>query len=199
MVAASAALKGLAVALLKIANDVRWLASGPRCGLGELILPENEPGSSIMPGKVNPTQCEALAMICVQVISDDCAVSFAGSQGHFELNAMRPVVINNFLHATRLLGDGCEKFRLYAIEGAKLDRKRIAEYVDRSLMLVTALVPAIGYDKAAAIAHQALRENKTLREVALAGGAITAREFDRLVDPAAMAGALPARKRRRGK
>ena len=199
MVSASAALKGLAVALLKIANDIRWLASGPRCGLGELVLPENEPGSSIMPGKVNPAQCEALAMICVQVISEDTAVSFAGSQGHFELNTMRPLVINNFLHSARLLGDGCEKFRLFAIEGTKLNRKRIAEYVDRSLMLVTALVPAIGYDRASAIAHRALRENKTLREAALASGAVTAAEFDRLVDPAAMAGAPPARRRRRGK
>jgi len=187
------------VALLKIANDIRWLASGPRCGLGELVLPENEPGSSIMPGKVNPTQCEALAMICDQVISEDTAVSFAGSQGHFELNTMRPLVINNFLHSARLLGDGCEKFRLFAIEGTKLNRKRIAEYVDRSLMLVTALVPAIGYDRASAIAHRALRENKTLREAALASGAVTAAEFDRLVDPAAMAGAPPARRRRRGK
>ena len=139
---------GVAVALMKIANDMRWLASGPRCGLGELLLPENEPGSSIMPGKVNPTQCEAIVMICIQVIGDDTAVAFAGSQGNFELNAMRPIIINNFLHSARILGDGCEKFRIFSVEGTKLNEKRIAQYVAESVMLVTALSPVIGYDKA---------------------------------------------------
>jgi fumarate hydratase, class II len=186
MVVASGALKILAVALMKIANDMRWLASGPRCGLGELILPANEPGSSIMPGKVNPTQCEAMVMICIQVISEDYAVSFAGSQGNFELNTMRPIIINNFLHSARILADGCEKFRLFSVEGTELNRDRIAEYVNRSLMLVTALSPVIGYDKASAIAHKALRENTTLREAAIAGGMVTAEQFDRVVNPSAM-------------
>ena len=188
MVAASAALKGLAVALLKIANDMRWLASGPRCGLGELILPENEPGSSIMPGKVNPSQCEAMVMVCIQVMGEDSAVSFAGSQGHFELNAMRPIVIDNFLHSARILADGCETFRLFSVEGTELNRDRIAEYVNRSLMLVTALSPVIGHDKASAIAHKAFSENIPLREAAISSGAVTAEQFDRIVDPTAMAG-----------
>jgi fumarate hydratase class II len=191
MVVASSALRGLAVALLKIANDMRWLASGPRCGLGELILPSNEPGSSIMPGKVNPTQCEAMVMIALQVMSEDSAVGFAGSQGNFELNAMRPIIIKNFLHSARILGDGCEKFRYFSVEGTQLHRERIAEYVNRSLMLVTALSPIIGYDEASAIAHQALRENSTLREAALARGRVSAEQFDRMVDPAAMVGTTP--------
>ncbi len=126
---------------MKIANDIRWLASGPRCGLGELILPANEPGSSIMPGKVNPTQCEAMVMVCIQVIVDDSCVAFAGSQGNFELNAMRPIIINNVLHSARILADACEKFRDFCIEGTKLNRDKIEEFVDRSLMLVTALSP----------------------------------------------------------
>ncbi len=188
MVVGMSALKILAVALMKIANDMRWLASGPRCGLGELILPENEPGSSIMPGKVNPTQCEAIVMICIQVISEDYAVSFAGSQGNFELNTMRPIIINNFLHSARILADGCEKFRVFSVEGTKLNRDRISEYVNRSLMLVTALSPVIGYDKASAIAHKALRENTTLRQAAIAEGDVTAEEFDRIVNPANMIG-----------
>jgi len=141
--------------LIKIANDMRWLASGPRCGLGELLLPENEPGSSIMPGKVNPTQCEAIVMICIEVIGEDNAVAFAGSQGNFELNAMRPIIINDFLHSARILGDACEKFWHFSVEGTKLNRDRIAEMLGRSLMLVTALAPVIGYDKASAIAHMA--------------------------------------------
>src|SRR6185312_1640729 len=148
MVRAHAALRSLAVTLMKIANDMRWLASGPRCGLGELMLPANEPGSSIMPGKVNPTQCEAMVMVCIQVIGDDTAVAFAGSQGNFELNAMRPIIINAFLHAARVLGDACDKLRRFSVEGTQLDRPRIAEMLDRSLMLVTALSPVIGYDKA---------------------------------------------------
>lgn len=147
MVASHATLRGLAVALMKIANDMRWLASGPRCGINELILPDNEPGSSIMPGKVNPTQCEAIVMIAIQVIGTDTTVAFAGSQGNFELNAMRPIIIHNFLHSVRILADGCEKFRTYSVEGTMINEARIKEYLDNSLMLVTALSPVIGYDK----------------------------------------------------
>ena len=188
MVAAMAGVRGLAVALMKIANDLRWLASGPRCGLGELILPENEPGSSIMPGKVNPTQSEAMLMVCIQVIGEDNAVAFAGSQGNFELNTMRPVIINNFLHSARILGDACEKFRLYQIEGTRLNRKRIDEMLNRSLMLVTALSPVIGYDKASEIAHKANDGDLTLREAALLTGYIDAETFDKIVDPRKMIG-----------
>jgi fumarate hydratase class II len=188
IVAAAATLRGLAVTLMKIANDIRWLASGPRTGIGELKLPANEPGSSIMPGKVNPTQCEAMVMVCIQVIGDDGAVAFAGSQGNFELNAMRPIVINNFLHSARILGDAAEKLRTYCIDGIQLDNDQIDHYVHRSLMLVTALSPIIGYDKASAIAHDADRTGRTLRESALDSGAITAEDFDRIVDPATMVG-----------
>ena len=187
MVNAQAALRSLAVALMKIANDMRWLASGPRCGLGELQLPANEPGSSIMPGKVNPSLCEVMAMIAIQVIGEDCAVAFAGSQGNFELNAMRPIIISNFLHSARILADGCEKFRTFSVEGTELDEKRIAEFVKNSLMLVTALSPVIGYDKASQIAHKALQEETTLREAALATGWIDAKTFDMVVDPRKMA------------
>jgi fumarate hydratase class II len=190
MVGASAGLRGLAVPLMKIANDIRWLASGPRCGLAELILPANEPGSSIMPGKVNPTQCEAMVMVCIQVLADDSAIAFAGSQGNFELNAMRPVIISNFLHSAAILGDACGKLRQYCIEGTELNRGQISDYVNRSLMLVTALSPVIGYDKAAAIAHKASDEGTTLRAAALATGYIGAADFDRIVSPAAMVGAL---------
>jgi fumarate hydratase class II len=186
MVAAMGALRGVAVSLMKIANDMRWLASGPRCGLAELILPANEPGSSIMPGKVNPTQCEAIVMICIQVLGEDNLVAFAGSQGNFELNAMRPIIINNFLHSARILADGCEKFRTYSVEGTKLNQEKIGEYVNRSLMLVTALSPAIGYDKASAIAHSALDNNQSLKEAALASGYIQEKEFDELVNPQKM-------------
>jgi fumarate hydratase, class II len=188
MVAAMAALRGLAVALMKNANDMRWLASGPRCGLGELLLPENEPGSSIMPGKVNPTQCEAMVMICIQVIGEDNAVAFAGTQGNFELNTMRPIIINNFLHSARILGDGCEKFRRFSVEGTQLNREQITGMLDRSLMLVTALSPVIGYDKAAAIAHKAHAENLTLKEAALQSGYIDEKQFDESVDPEKMIG-----------
>src|SRR5215468_7010619 len=188
MVAASAALRGLAVALMKIANDIRWLASGPRCGLSELILPSNEPGSSIMPGKVNPTQCEAVVMICIQVAGNDASVAFAGSQGNFELNAMRPIIINNFLHAARVLGDACEKFRRFSVEGTRLNRTHIDEMLGRSLMLVTALSPVIGYDKAAAIAHKANDEGITLKEAALSLGYIDEKRFDEIVDPRKMVG-----------
>jgi fumarate hydratase class II len=186
MVAAHAALRALAVALMKIANDMRWLASGPRCGLNELILPANEPGSSIMPGKVNPTQCEAIVMIAIQVLGDDSAVAFAGSQGNFELNAMRPIIINNFLHSARILADGCEKFRTYSVEGTQLNRDKIKEYLDRSLMLVTALSPEIGYDKASKIAHMALDEGTTLKQAALKSGYVDEATFDRVVDPTKM-------------
>ena len=188
MVRASAALRGAAVALMKIANDMRWLASGPRCGLGELKLPQNEPGSSIMPGKVNPTQCEAMVMIAIQVIGDDTAVAFAGSQGNFELNAMRPVIINNFLHSATILADGCEKFRRFSVEGTKLDRERIDSYVGNSLMLVTALSPVIGYQNAAHIAEKAAAEGTTLREAAIASGKIQEDEYDRIIVPKAMIG-----------
>ena len=188
LVGASAGLRALAVPLMKIANDIRWLASGPRCGLGELVLPANEPGSSIMPGKVNPTQCEAMVMVCIQVLADDSAIAFAGSQGNFELNTMRPLIINNLLHSAVILADACGKLREYCIEGTELNRGRIDTYVDRSLMLVTALSPEIGYDKASAIAHKADEEGTTLREAALASGYIGAEDFDRIVDPASMVG-----------
>jgi len=188
MVAAMAAVRGLAVALMKIANDMRWLASGPRCGLGELRLPENEPGSSIMPGKVNPTQQEAMVMVCIQVIAEDNAVAIAGSQGNFELNAMRPIIINNFLHSARILGDACAKLRQFSIEGTRLNRQRIDELLGRSLMLVTALSPVIGYDKASAIAHAANDTGQTLKEAALASGDIDEKRFDQIVDPRKLVG-----------
>jgi len=188
MVSAMAAVRGFAVALMKIANDMRWLASGPRCGLGELLLPENEPGSSIMPGKVNPTQCEAAVMVCIQVIGEDSAVAFAGSQGNLELNAMRPIVINDYLHSTRLLADSCDKLRRYSVEGTRVNRRRLDELVGRSLMLVTALSPVIGYDKASAIAHVASEQGLTLREAAIKSGAIDEKRFDEIVDPSKMVG-----------
>ncbi len=188
MVAASAAIRGVAVALMKIANDLRWLGSGPRAGLHELILPANEPGSSIMPGKVNPTQEEVMVMICIQVIGEDNAVAFAGSQGNFELNAMRPIIVRNVLHSARILGDACSKFREFGIDGIELDRIRIEKYVAESLMLVTALNPVLGYDKASEIAHYALRENLTLRDAAVKGGFLTSEEFDRIANPRNMVG-----------
>ncbi len=187
-VATMAAIRGLAVACMKIANDMRWLASGPRCGIGELKLPPNEPGSSIMPGKVNPTQCEAMVMVCIQVIGEDAAVAFAGSQGNFELNAMRPIIIANLLHSARILGDSCEMLRLHSVEGTALNRARIDETVSQSLMLVTALSPAIGYDSAAHIAEAADANGTTLREEAIRSGKIDAATFDRLADPRALVG-----------
>jgi fumarate hydratase class II len=187
MVAVSAGLRGVAVALMKIANDMRWLASGPRAGLHELRLPANEPGSSIMPGKVNPTQQEAMVMVCLQVIGEDSIVASAGSQGNFELNAMRPIIINNVLHSSRILGDMCEKLRTFSVEGATLDTAKVSDYVGRSLMLVTALSPHIGYDKASAIAHKADDEGTSLRDAALALG-VSATDFDRIVDPKSMVG-----------
>lgn len=186
MVNAHAALRTLAVALVKIANDMRWLASGPRSGLGELVLPANEPGSSIMPGKVNPTQCEAMMMIGAQVMGNDTTIAFAGSQGNFELNTMRPVIIRNFLHSARILADGAEQFRVHSVEGTTLNEKRIAQHVENSLMLVTALSPVIGYDRASQIAHKALEEDITLRQAALAMGWIDDKTFDRAVDPKKM-------------
>ena len=188
MVNASASLRSLAVALMKIANDLRWLGCGPRAGLHELNLPANEPGSSIMPGKVNPTQEEAMVMVCIQVIDDDSVVAFAGSQGNFELNAMRPIIINTVLHSARILGDACEKLRQFGIEGITLDTERISTYVNESLMLVTALSPVIGYDKASVIAHKALDDNTTLRAAALSSGYISAEEYDKIVVPARMVG-----------
>jgi fumarate hydratase class II len=187
MVTVSAGLRGVAVALMKIANDMRWLASGPRAGLHELKLPANEPGSSIMPGKVNPTQQEAMVMVCLQVIGEDSIVASAGAQGNFELNAMRPIIINNVLHCARILGDAADKLRRYSVEGTELDNAKVSDYVGRSLMLVTALSPHIGYDKASAIAHKADDEGSTLRDAALALG-VSAADFDRVVDPAAMVG-----------
>lgn len=186
IVAVHAGLRGLAVCLMKIANDMRWLASGPRCGLGELTLPENEPGSSIMPGKINPTQCEAIVMIAIQVIGNDTAVAFAGSQGNFELNTMRPLLINNFLHSARILADGCEKFRLYSVEGTQVNIAKIQEHLDNSLMLLTALSPVIGYDKASQIAHKALHEGTSLRQAATSSGFIDEQRFNEIVDPLKM-------------
>ncbi|MDN5871248.1 MAG: class II fumarate hydratase [Nitrococcus sp.] len=188
MIAAMAAVRGVAVALMKVANDMRWLASGPRCGLGELLLPQNEPGSSIMPGKVNPTQCEAMVMVCIQVIGEDNAVAFAGSQGNFELNAMRPIIINNVLHATRIIGDMCDKMRTYSIEGTELNRNRIDASVGESLMLVTALSPVIGYDHAAHIAEAANADGSTLKEAALRSGKVDEKTFDDVVDPHKLVG-----------
>jgi fumarate hydratase, class II len=188
MVAAAAGVRAVAVALMKIANDIRWLASWPRCGISELALPANEPGSSIMPGKVNPTQCEAMVMVCIQVLSEDSAIAFAGSQGNFELSAMRPIIINNFLHMATILGDACGKLHEYCIDGAQLNTEQVEDYVSRSLMLVTALSPKFGYDKASAIAHKASDEATTLREAALASGYISAADFDRIVNPAKMVG-----------
>ena len=185
---ASGALRTLAGSLMKIANDVRWLASGPRCGIGEIRIPENEPGSSIMPGKVNPTQAEALTMVVAQVYGNDAAVAFAASQGNFELHVFKPVMIRNVLESIRLLADACRSFRLHCAEGIEPDRARIAELVDRSLMLVTALNPHIGYDKAAAIAKRAHEEGTTLREAALALGFLTGEQFDAWIDPSKMVG-----------
>ncbi|MGI9167061.1 MAG: class II fumarate hydratase [Pyrinomonadaceae bacterium] len=186
IVFASGALKTLAGSLMKIANDIRWLASGPRCGLGELILPENEPGSSIMPGKVNPTQSEAMTMVSVQVFGNDAAVTFAGSQGNFELNVFKPVMIHNLLHSIRLIHDACHGFVDYCIAGIELNREQIDEYLQNSLMLVTALNPHIGYDKAAKIAKHAHTMGLSLRESAVDLGFLTGEEFDRYVKPEEM-------------
>jgi fumarate hydratase, class II len=171
---------------MKIANDIRLAGSGPRAGIGELHLPENEPGSSIMPGKVNPTQSEAMTMVATQVFGNDTAIKVAGSQGHFELNVYRPVMIRNFLHSTRLLADVCRNFRQFCVEGLEPDRERIEELVRGSLMLVTALAPKIGYDKAAEIAKKAHGESTTLKEAALALGYLSEAEYDEIVTPEKM-------------
>jgi len=186
LVFASGGLKTLAASLMKIANDVRWLASGPRCGLGELILPENEPGSSIMPGKVNPTQSEAMTMVAVQVFGNDLATSFGGSQGNFELNVFKPVMIHNFLHSVRLLHDATRSFVEFCISGIDINREQIDEHLKHSLMLVTALNPHIGYDKAAQVAKNAHKNKISLRESAIELGFLTGEEFDRLVKPEEM-------------
>jgi fumarate hydratase class II len=186
VVFASGALKTLAVSLMKIANDIRWLASGPRAGLGELSLPENEPGSSIMPGKVNPTQSEAMTMVCVQVLGNDAAVGIAGSQGNFELNVFKPVMIFNLLHSVDLMTDACRNFREFAVEGVEANRDQIDEHVRNSLMLVTALSEHIGYDNSAAIAKHAHHHKKTLKEAAVDLGHLTEKKFDELVRPEKM-------------
>ena len=186
LVAAHGGLKTLAASLTKIANDVRWLASGPRCGIGEITIPENEPGSSIMPGKVNPTQAEALTMVCAQVFGNDVAVTVGGASGNFELNVFKPLIIHNVLHSVRLLADACESFEEHCARGIEPDRDRIRQHLDRSLMLVTALAPILGYDRAAEIAKKARREDLTLKDAALALGYLTAEEFDRHVRPERM-------------
>ena len=188
---AHGALKTLAAGLMKIANDVRWLASGPRSGLGEIRIPENEPGSSIMPGKVNPTQCEAVTMLAAQVMGNDVAINIGGASGNFELNVYKPLIIHNFLQSVRLLADGMASFDQHCAAGIEPNRERIAELVERSLMLVTALNPHIGYDKAAQIAKKAHKEHTSLKEAALALGHLTAEEFDRWVVPADMTNARP--------
>ncbi|MRD47328.1 class II fumarate hydratase [Caenimonas koreensis DSM 17982] len=186
LVNAHGALKSLAASLMKIANDVRWLASGPRSGIGELGIPENEPGSSIMPGKVNPTQSEALTMLCCQVFGNDVAINFGGASGNFELNVFRPMIAHNFLQSVRLLADGMRSFNDHCAAGITANRERIAELVDRSLMLVTALNPHIGYDKAAQIAKKAHQEGTSLRDAAIASGHVTAAQFDQWVRPEQM-------------
>jgi fumarate hydratase, class II len=188
LVHAHGALKTLAASLMKIANDVRWLASGPRSGIGEISIPENEPGSSIMPGKVNPTQSEALTMLCCQVFGNDVAINFGGASGNFELNVFRPMIAHNFLQSVRLLADGMASFNDHCAAGIEPDRERIAELVNRSLMLVTALNPHIGYDKAAQIAKKAHKEGTSLREAAIATGFVTAEQFDLWVRPEKMVG-----------
>ena len=188
LVHAHGALKTVAASLMKIANDVRWLASGPRSGIGELSIPENEPGSSIMPGKVNPTQCEALTMACAQVFGNDVAVNIGGASGNFELNVFKPMIIHNALQSIRLLADGAASFEEHCVHGIEANRQRIADLVERSLMLVTALNPHIGYDKAAEIAKKAHREGTTLRAAALSSGHLTAEQFDAWVKPASMTG-----------
>ncbi|MFL5348744.1 MAG: class II fumarate hydratase [Hyalangium sp.] len=190
LVHAHGALKGLAASLFKIANDVRWLASGPRSGIGELTLPENEPGSSIMPGKVNPTQSEAMTMLCAQVMGNDVAIGLGGASGNFELNVFKPLIIHNFLQSCRLLADGMRSFRLHCAVGIEPNRARLKENLERSLMLVTALNPHIGYDNAAKIAKKAHKEGKTLKEAAVELGLLTAEQFDQWVRPEKMIGNL---------
>ena len=183
LVQLSATLRTLAVSLTKVADDIRWLGSGPRSGLGELVLPPNEPGSSIMPGKVNPTQCEAMIMVCIQVMGNDAAVAVAGSRGNLELNVCKPVIAHNVLHSVLLLADACGTFRQFCVEGLEPDRARIRQHLESSLMLVTALNPLIGYDKAAEVAKKAHHDGTTLREACVALGHLTGEEFDRAVRP----------------
>lgn len=186
IVMGSGAMKTLACSLMKIANDIRWLGSGPRCGLGEIILPANEPGSSIMPGKVNPTQCEAMTMVCVQVMGNDAAISIAGSQGNFELNVFKPVMIHNLLHSIRLLSDACSSFTDHMVVGIEANHQQIEYFLNNSLMLVTALNPHIGYDKAAQVAKKAYTENTTLKEACLKLGYLSETEFEQIVRPETM-------------
>jgi fumarate hydratase, class II len=185
MVRAHGGLRAAAVTLFKIANDLRWLGSGPRTGLGELLFPENEPGSSIMPGKVNPTQAEAMLMVAIEVIASDVAVSMAGAEGNFELNAFRPIVIANYLHSALIMADMCDHFRSFMVEGTRLNEAKLKENIDRSVMMVTALSPVIGYDKAAAISYYAIDHDLTLKEAALAKG-VSEELYDRVVDPVAL-------------
>jgi fumarate hydratase, class II len=186
LVALHGALKTLAVALMKVANDVRWLASGPRSGLGEITIPENEPGSSIMPGKVNPTQSEAMTMVCAQVMGNDCAVAIGGASGNFELNVFKPLIIHNVLQSIRLLGDACTNFNRFCVAGIEPAQARIDENLHKSLMLVTALNPHIGYDNAARIAKKAHKDGTTLKEAAAALNLVTPEQFDAWVDPKKM-------------
>jgi fumarate hydratase class II len=188
LVETSGVLKTLAASLMKIANDIRWLGSGPRCGLGELHLPENEPGSSIMPGKVNPTQSEAMTMVCAQVMGNDVAVNFGGAMGNFELNVFKPVIIFNVLQSIRLIADACESFTDNCVVGIEANEINIKKHLDNSLMLVTALNPHIGYDNAAKVAKKAHKENKTLKETAIELGLLTAEKFDEVVKPEKMIG-----------
>ena len=188
LVEASGQLKTIAASLMKIANDVRWLASGPRCGIGELRIPENEPGSSIMPGKVNPTQCEAMTMVCAQVMGNDVAVGIAGAAGNFQLNVFKPVIIHNVLHSTRLLADACRSFNDNCAVGIEPNRERIQSLMEQSLMLVTALNPHIGYDNAAKVAKKAYQDDKTLKETAIELGLLTAEQFEEFVRPEQMVG-----------
>ena len=190
LVEVSGALKSLAVSLMKIANDIRLLGSGPRCGIGELLLPENEPGSSIMPGKVNPTQSEAMTMVCAQVIGNDVAVSVGGMSGHFELNVFKPVIVFNVLNSIRLISDACESFTEHCVDGIQANHAQIKKHLDNSLMLVTALNPSIGYDNAAKIAKAAHKNGTTLKEEAVKSGLLTAEKFDEVVRPEQMIGPL---------
>ncbi len=192
LVATHGAFKTLATALMKIANDIRWMASGPRSGLGEITIPENEPGSSIMPGKVNPTQCEAMTMLCCQVFGNDVAITVGGSQGNFELNVFKPMIAHNFLQSARLLADGMRSFDEHCAKGIEPNRKRIGELMEQSLMLVTALAPHIGYDRAAQIAKHAQHEGITLREAALQSGHVSAEQFNQWIVPIDMTRPDPA-------
>jgi fumarate hydratase class II len=188
MVGLSSALKRSAVSLMKIANDIRMLGSGPRCGIGEIIIPDNEPGSSVMPGKINPTQAEALSMVCAQIIGNDIAVTIGGSNGHFELNAFKPLIAASVLQSARLLGDACSSFSTHCAEGIEPNYNMIQGHLEKSLMLVTALIPHIGYDNSARIAQKALKENVTLREAALDLGLVTGDQYDKWVRPEKMTG-----------